>query len=166
MHNGLETLQHQQHIESLTGLHLCLRFKKELQLLDSRDDPHTHRRQGCQECQNRVSSSALTVSNSVNSTSWFFSLPCSPAPISSLLSSCDEVITPVFVTLSYVLLKKKRCAGVLCHITSWTGGVGLAPEGLDGFRRVTVLKARAFKVNKVEMLERKPFCWNGLKILT
>lgn len=47
--------------------------------------------------------------------------------------------------------KKKRCAGVLCHITSCPGGLGLAPEGLDGFSHVTVLKARAFKVNKVEM---------------
>lgn len=131
----MEALQ-QRHIESLAvlHLHLFLRFKEELQLLDSRDDPHTCRRQGCRS---RISS-ALNVSGSVSSTSTFFSQQspaCDPVPVSALLSSLGEVITPVLLTLSYVLLKPSIVRGALCNFTE---ELGLAPEALAGFSRVIV----------------------------
>ena len=58
--------------------------------------------------------------------------------MSALLSSFDEVITPVFLTLSYALLKKGIVLEYFCNFTSCTGELGLAPEGLDGFSRVIV----------------------------
>lgn len=129
----METLQ-QQHVGSLAVLHLHLRFKEELQLLDSRDDPHTCRRQGCQS---RVSS-ALNVSDSESSTSTFFSQQppaCDPVPVSALLGSLSEVISPVLLTLGSALLKPSFVRGALGN---FTGELGLAPEALAGFSRVTV----------------------------